>query len=149
MSVSTRARVTYEGVLEHVSTSEWAVPEAMTQLDFVRYAGASGDFNPIHLDEDHARVAGYPSVFGQGMYTAGLLSRFTTAWLGLGSTTRFGVRFKRQLFPGDELTCTGRVLSHDDSTRSVEVELAVTNQRGEVLVEGQARAVLPARPDAD
>ena len=81
----------------------------LTRQMFVRYAGASGDLNPMHYDDQLAQSAGYPSVFAQGMFSAALLAGFATDWLGAGGVRRFGVRFREQVWPGDVLTCSGNV----------------------------------------
>jgi len=110
----------------------------------VMYAGASGDFNPIHHDEEFAtRAAGYPSVFAHGMLSMGLTGRLLTDWLGDGVLREFGVRFVRQVWPGDTLTAKGTVTSIGPDGR-VAIELVTTNQRGEPVVAGDAVAVLPA-----
>lgn len=99
---------------------ESAVPESaerrfgpMTRTDFVRYAGASGDFNPIHHDDGFATAAGYPSVFGHGLLTAGLLSTFVVEWLGRAALRRFAVRYRDQVWPGDVLIARGRPAGPD------------------------------------
>lgn len=81
----------------------------VSRTDFVRYAGAGGDFNPMHHDDDFARAAGYPTVFGHGLLTAGLLSSFVADWLGLLHLRRLKVRYVDQVWPGSELVATGRV----------------------------------------
>src|SRR5918995_1789746 len=81
----------------------------ITRTDIVRYAGASGDFNPIHHDETFATGSGFPTVFSIGMYQAALLATFATDWLGADTIRRFTVRFQEQVWPGDELTCSGVV----------------------------------------
>ncbi len=129
------------------ATATWQLKEPVDRMTFVRYAGASGDFNPIHLDDEVARAAGYPSVFGQGLFSAGLLGHFATDWLGVGRVTALRVRFKRQLFPGDLLTCAGEVTGSRDDI--VDVRLVLTNQRGDVLVEGSATAAPARRGEAD
>jgi acyl dehydratase len=107
------------------------------------YAGASGDFNPIHHDETFAtKAAGYPSVFAHGMLTMGMTGRLLTDWLGDGVLTEYGVRFVRQVWPGDTLTATGTVTAVGDDG-SVEIEVTTSNQNGEPVVAGRARAVLP------
>ncbi len=117
----------------------------LTRQMFVRYAGASGDLNPMHYDDDLARSAGYPSVFGQGMLTASLLSTFATDWLGAGAIRRFAVRFREQVWPGDVLTCSGTVASiaPDGEVDRVTVDLAVRRQTGGIAVSGTADFVLP------
>jgi acyl dehydratase len=81
----------------------------MTTQMFVRYAGASGDLNPMHYDDALARSAGYPSVFSQGMHVAALLAGYAVDWLGAEGVRRFAVRFRDQVYPGDVLVCSGAV----------------------------------------
>lgn len=89
----------------------------LTRTDIVRYAGASGDFNPIHHDEAFASSAGFPTVFSIGMYQAGLLANFATDRFGPDNLRRISVRFSAQVWPGDVLTCTGSVsaVEHTDT----------------------------------
>jgi acyl dehydratase len=117
----------------------------MTRQMFVRYAGASGDLNPMHYDDDLARSAGYPSVFGQGMLTAGLLATFATDWLGADAIRRLGVRFREQVWPGDVLTCSGRIvgLVAEDHGDRVTVELTARRQTGGVAITGTAEFLIP------
>src|SRR5574338_1681476 len=90
------------------ATREQVLVENLTRTQIVQYAGASGNFNPIHHDEMFAtRAAGYPSVFAHGMLTMGLTGRLLTDWLGDGVLREFGVRFVKQVFPGDTLTARG------------------------------------------
>ncbi|ABK68368.1 maoC like domain protein [Mycobacterium avium subsp. avium 2285 (R)] len=112
---------------------------------FVRYAGASGDLNPMHYDDELARSAGYPSVFAQGMFSAALLAGFATDWLGARNVRRFGVRFREQVWPGDVLTCSGTVTAvceESDGDR-LTVELTATRQTGGVAVTGTAQFLIP------
>ena len=126
----------------------------LTRQMFVRYAGASGDLNPMHYDDQLAQSAGYPSVFAQGMFSAALLAGFATNWLGAGSVRRFGVRFREQVWPGDVLTCSGVVtaISAESGAERVSVELAATRQTGGVAITGIAEFLSPrnsAGRDAD
>ena len=74
------------------------------------YAGASGDYNPLHSDEKFAReVAGYPGIFAHGMLSMGMTGRVVTDWFDVGRVTKYGVRFVRQVWPGDTLTATAVV----------------------------------------
>ncbi|NUB92600.1 MaoC family dehydratase N-terminal domain-containing protein [Haloterrigena sp. SYSU A121-1] len=118
------------------------VVEDLERKHFVKYAGASGDFNPIHYDEPYARGAGNESVFGQGMFTAGVASRAVTDWFALESITAFGVRFQSQVFPGDTIVATGELESARAEEGVVEVALEATNQHGETLLTGSATASL-------
>lgn len=125
---------------------EAVVVENLGRTQIVQYAGASGDFNPIHHDETFATgVAGYPSVFGHGMLTMGLTARLLTDWLGDGVLADFGVRFVSQVWPGDTLTARARVRSIEPANGEVRVALEVvtTNQNGQPVVKGSATALLP------
>lgn len=118
------------------------VVDDLERKHFVKYAGASGDFNPIHYDEPYARTAGNESVFGQGMFTAGVASRVVTDWFGLESITAFGVRFQSRVFPGDTIVATGELESVCAEEGVVEVALEATTQHGETLLTGSATASL-------
>jgi acyl dehydratase len=116
----------------------------LTRQMFVRYAGASGDLNPMHYDDELARSAGYPSVFAQVMFSAALLAGFATDWLGAGSVRRFAVRFREQVWPGDVLTCSGtvtRVIPEPAADR-VSVELTAARQTGNVAIIGSAEFLI-------
>lgn len=117
----------------------------LTRTDFVRYQGASGDFNPIHHDEAFARAAGFPTVFSVGMLQAGILAAYATDWLGPEHVRRFGVRFREQVWPDDVLTCTGAVVRRyeEDGERRVDLDLTCTRQTGGVAVAGWATFVVP------
>lgn len=108
----------------------------ITRTDIVRYAGASGDFNPIHHDEGFATAAGFPTVFSMGMYQAGLLATFATDWLGAEHVRRYTVRFREQVWPDDVLTCAGTVTAVEGGLATV--ELTCTRQTGGVAVVGEA-----------
>jgi acyl dehydratase len=123
----------------------------LTTQMFVRYAGASGDLNPMHYDDVQARAAGHPSVFSQGMHQAALLAAFATDWLGARAVRRFQVRFREQVWPGDTLTCSGVVSAveqADDGGQLVTVELTCTRQTGGVAISGSADFLLPAADHA-
>src|SRR6516225_516723 len=85
----------------------------VTRTDFVRYAGAGGDFNPLHHDDEYAKGLGLPSVFGMGMWTAGLLASFVSDRVGLPNLRAFDVRFRSPVWPGDQLTLSIGVPAED------------------------------------
>jgi acyl dehydratase len=118
------------------------VVENLTRTHFVRYAGASGDFNPMHHDDTMAAKAGNPSVFGHGMLTAGLMARVLKDWFGPEALTRYQVRFSKQVWPGDTLTCTAVVTDlHDAGDHGVaDCSISVTNQNGDTCLAGTASA---------
>lgn len=119
----------------------------LTRTDLVMYAGASGDFNPMHHDEVQATAAGLPSVFGHGMFTMGLVGKAVTDYVGVGNLERFGVRFTQQTWPGETLATQVTVTRtfEEDGVHKVELECAVVNQDGAPKVQGSAVAVLPTR----
>lgn len=123
------------------------VVDELTRTNFVRYAGASGDFNPMHHDDTKATAAGFPSVFGHGMLTMGLLARALTDAFGPTALRRFRVRFSRQVWPGDRLTCSARVtgLREEGGDALADLECAVQNQAGETVVTGSATAAVARR----
>jgi acyl dehydratase len=119
----------------------------LTRIDLVKYAGASGDFNPMHTDEVSAKEAGLPSVFGHGMFTAGMLATALTDYVGVGNLKSYKVRFTKQTWPGETLTTKIRIGSkyEDGGERLVDLECEVVNQDGEAKLSGVAVAALPAR----
>ncbi|MBK5287869.1 MAG: MaoC family dehydratase N-terminal domain-containing protein [Acidimicrobiia bacterium] len=125
-----------------------AAPEVsheLTRTDLVMYAGASGDFNPMHTDEVQAQAAGLPSVFGHGMFTAGLLGHAITDYVGVGNLRNYKIRFTKQTWPGERLTTHISVLrKYEEGTeRRIDLECSVTNQNGEVKLTSVAVAALP------
>ena len=117
----------------------------LTRTDFVRYQGASGDMNPVHHDEELARAAGYPVPLGVGMFAAGVLNTWATSWLGAENVRRTRVRWNEQVWPGDVLTCSGKVARRyaEGSERRVDLDLVCTRQGGGVAMVGWATFVVP------
>jgi acyl dehydratase len=117
----------------------------VTRTDIVRYAGASGDFNPLHHDESFATAAGFPSIFSVGMFQAGLLATYVTDILGPRNIRKFTVRFVEKVWPGDVLTCNGTVMSATDESsggKRLHVELSCARSDGGIAVAGTAIFVL-------
>lgn len=120
-------------------THEAVVIENISRTHIVKYAGASGDFNPLHHDDTVATsAAGYPSVFAHGMFSMGLTGRMLTDWLGPTVLKKYGVRFTRQVWPGDTLTSKAEVTSVENGLATIRVW--TENQAGEAVVEGEAVA---------
>lgn len=95
----------------------------LSREDFVRYAEASGDDNPIHQDEEYARSQGAPTVFAMGMLAAGYLAHAVADWFGGPQhVARYKVRFTARTWPGDELVCTGKVGAIEDGVVTVTIE---------------------------
>ncbi len=122
---------------------EEVVVHDLSRTQIVQYAGASGDYNPVHTDEVFAtKVAGYPTIFAHGMLTMGLTGTMLTSWVGDGRLTSYGVRFVRQVWPGDTLTAKATVEALRSAKGQLFVDLAVStkNQNGEEVVRGRASA---------
>ncbi len=117
----------------------------LTETDFVRYQGASGDMNPIHHDTEFAQQAGFPKPFAVGMLQAGVLAGWATDWLGAANVRRFRVQWREQAWPGDVLTYSGKVVGkrEEDGQRLVDLEMAVTRQTGGTHLKGWATFVVP------
>lgn len=121
------------------------VVEDVTRVGIAKYAGASGDFNRIHVDEPFATDAGNESVFAHGMLTAGYAAHMVSDWFGLDAISRFRTRFTSRAWPGDTVTVTGEVTEKTPTAdgATVEVEFAAVNGDGEELLVGDATVDLP------
>lgn len=117
----------------------------LTRTDLVKYAGASGDFNPMHTDEVAAQKAGQPSVFGHGMFSMGLLATAITNYVGIGNLTHYKVRFARQTWPGEELATKVVVAGtrREENRDVVDLDVRLVNAQGEEKVVGEATAAVP------
>jgi acyl dehydratase len=134
--------VTYAGVA--VGDERKEEFPALTRTMFVRYAGASGDFNPMHHDDTIAAQVGNPSVFGHGMLSMGLAARVVKDWFGPEAIRRLQVRFSKQVWPGDVLTCTAVVTAkrEEGGEHLVDLDLTVANQNGDQAIFGAATAAV-------
>src|ERR1700693_5232252 len=110
----------------------------LTRADLVQYAGASGDFNPMHTDEVKAKEAGLPSVFGHGMFSAGLLGTALTNYVGAGNLRSSKVRFTKQTWPGETLTACVVVAEKRPNHAEVVLTCELVNQDGEAKIAGEA-----------
>jgi acyl dehydratase len=120
--------------LTELEPSTWKV----TREQIRAYADASGDHNPIHLDEDFARSVGLPGIIAHGMLGMAQLANFVVGYAGdHRRLRRLRCRFSGMVLPGDEITFSGRVAGGEAG--SVRLELEATNQKGErVLTKGLA-----------
>lgn len=133
-------RLVFDSVEEGASAPE--VSHTLTRTDLVMYAGASGDFNPMHTDEIAAQAAGLPSVFGHGMFSMGLLGRALTDYVGVGNLASYKVRFTKQTWPGEVLSSTITVAGKrsEGGQKLIDLTCSLANQDGEVKVAGEAVA---------
>ena len=117
----------------------------LTRSQIVMYAGASGDYNPLHSDEVFTtKIAGYPSVFAHGMLSMGATGRVLTDWFGADGLAKYGVRFVNQVWPGDTLTATATVdaVREEDGAAFADLTVSTVNQDGQPVVTGTATARL-------
>ena len=119
----------------------------ITRTQIVKYAGASGDFNPIHHDELYAIRAGNDRVFAMGMMTAGFVSRMVTDWVGDGTLRKYKIRFATRIWPGDTVTCKGKISRKfsEGGKNYVEADVFAENQMVEKAVIGSIVAELPGK----
>ncbi|MGP3971062.1 MaoC family dehydratase [Streptomyces sp. 6N223] len=139
------ARIAYADVEAGAELPARTFP--VNRATLVRYAGASGDFNPIHWNERFAREVGLPDVIAHGMFTMAEAARVVTDWTGdPGAVVEYGVRFtKPVVVPDDDagalIEVTGKVTAKlDDDARTVRVDLTARSAGEKVL--GAARAVV-------
>ncbi|HEY4852223.1 MAG TPA: MaoC/PaaZ C-terminal domain-containing protein [Streptosporangiaceae bacterium] len=122
-------------------TFETKVVDDLKRTQIVQYAGASGDYNPLHTDEIYAtKIAGYPTVFAHGMLTMGLTGRALAELVGTDRLLRFGVRFTAQVWPGETLTVAVTIdrLDDRDGTAVAELSVSTVNADGREVVSGYA-----------
>ena len=119
----------------------------LTRTDFVRYAGASGDFHPIHHDEAFAAQAGAESVFGTGLLHGGMLGAHLARWVGPANVRSFTLRFLARVWPGDGLELSGAVeeVVHVAGDAYAVVGLEATSSRGDVVARARATVTIAAR----
>lgn len=126
-----------------------ALPERVKppidRLQLALYAGASSDYNPIHLDDDAARAGGLPGVIGHGMLSMAFLGQLLTGWVPQRQLRGFSARFVAMTAPGDVVTCRGTVAARGevDGEARVELELSAVTQDGRQVLVGSASVALP------
>jgi acyl dehydratase len=127
------------------------LPSRSNRIDraqLVRYAGASGDFNPLHWNEEFARSVGFPSVIAHGMFNMALVARVVSDWTGDPGVLRsIRVQFRKEVLPDENLVAKGRVAGKEETDRTVRVELRAELERDgrkiQAIKNGEAVVELP------
>jgi len=118
------------------------LPELRTKpiehMTLVRYAGASGDFNPIHTDPAFAEKVGLGGTIAHGMFTMAQIGRMVSGWVNPLQIREFGVKFKAMAKPGQTLICKGTVKKkkEEDGKKLVTVSVEAADENGEVKAAG-------------
>jgi acyl dehydratase len=128
---------------DHLSSFNLTV----TRTHIVKYAGAGGDFYPVHHDEEFAKAAGLPTIFAMGLMHGGMLSRLVTDWAGGFRVKRYKLRFTGMVWPHDTLKFSGRVarIYQENGQNLVNCDLSVINQNDEPVIIGEATVSLPCK----
>ncbi|WP_249869690.1 MaoC/PaaZ C-terminal domain-containing protein [Oceanobacillus saliphilus] len=117
--------------------------EEITRIQLVKYAGASGDFNPLHTVEEAGEQAG-TGIIAHGMLIMGMTAQGITSWIPRKYVKKLNVRFKKMTFPGEVIQISGRVLEKKEN-KLVVCEVFAKNSEGEVKVSGTFEAILPSK----
>lgn len=107
----------------------------VSRLDLIKYAGASGDFNPIHTIDEAAEKAGLPGIIAHGMWTMGNLGKLFTPYVGEGFIEKFSVRFAGMVFLDDRLTLSATLKEAQGARQTYEA--VVANQDGGKVIKGE------------
>jgi acyl dehydratase len=114
----------------HVGDPIPALARTVIREDVRAYADASGDQNPLHQDDDVARMAGFSGIIAHGMFTMGHLGACVATWAGdPANVVRLSAQFRAPVFMGEQIVAGGRVRSLDEETHTAVVELWVTVER--------------------
>ena len=119
----------------------------ITHLQLVRYAGASGDFNPLHTDPKIGEMIGTGGIIAHGMLIMGFVGRLVSDYVGPAALRKFGVRFKGMTHLDDVITCTGTITEKYEAEGEARItgKVQAEDQNGDVKVAGTFVAVLPKR----
>ena len=119
----------------------------LSRTQIVQYAGTSGDYNPLHSDEIFTtQIAGYQSVFANGMLSMGMTGRMLTNYVGDGRLTAYGVRFTAQVFPGATLTASATIdaIREENGEHFIDLSVSTQDSEGVEVIKGQASARVDA-----
>lgn len=122
------------------------VKDPINKVQLLKYAGASGDYNLIHIDIETAKAVGLPGIIAHGMLSMGFLGQYLAGIAGPEAVKRLKVRFQSMVFLGDVLTCRAKVKEirpeADGSRAVVTVDVWAENQDGTKVTAGEGEIVL-------
>ncbi len=148
--MTTNAQVPAKVYYEDVQVGD-AVPKlvkpALTHIQLVRYAGASGDFNPLHTDPKFGEMVGTGGIISHGMLIMGFVGQMLSDYVGPTALRKFGVRFKGMTRLDDVITCTGTITEKNEveGVGIIAGKVQAADQNGDVKVSGTFVAALPRR----
>lgn len=121
------------------------VTAPVTHLQLVRYAGASGDFNPLHTDPKIGEMIGTGGIIAHGMLIMGFVGQMLSDYIGPQALKKFGVRFKGMTHLDDEITCTGTITEkyEENGEGRIAGKVQAADQTGDIKVTGTFVAALP------
>lgn len=124
------------------------VKPPVTHLQLVRYAGASGDFNPLHTDPKIGELIGVGGIIAHGMLIMGFAGQLLSDYVGPTALRKFSVRFKGMTHLDDVITCTGTITEkyEADGEARIAGKVQAADQNGDVKLTGTFVAALPHRP---
>ncbi|HEX9132669.1 MAG TPA: MaoC/PaaZ C-terminal domain-containing protein [Ktedonobacteraceae bacterium] len=123
------------------------VKSPVSHLQLVRYAGASGDFNPLHTDPKIGEFIGIGGIIAHGMLIMGFVGQMLSDYVGPTALRKFDVRFKGMTRLDDVITCTGTITEKQETDGEARIlgKVQATDQNGDVKVAGTFVAALPRR----
>ncbi len=116
----------------------------ITRTQLALFAGASGDHNPIHLDDEEARKGGLPGVIAHGMLNMAYLGQLLSGFVAQSSIRAFSARFVAMAVPGDSITCRGEVAAkrRDGGENLLDLKIVAVNQKDQIVLDGAATIAL-------
>ncbi|TMD64050.1 MAG: dehydratase [Chloroflexi bacterium] len=145
-NAQTPAKLYYEDVQVGDTMPELVKP-ALSHIQLVRYAGASGDFNPLHTDPKFGEMVGTGGIIAHGMLIMGFVGQLLSDYVGPAALRKFGVRFRGMTRLDDVITCTGTITEkyEADGEGRIAGKVQAVDQNGDVKVSGTFVAALPRR----
>jgi 3-hydroxybutyryl-CoA dehydratase len=122
-----------------------SVSKTISEWDVYTFAGLTGDYNPVHINTEFAKDSMFGQRIAHGMLTASFISTILGTTLPGVNTIYLSqeLKFKKPVFYGDTITAEVEVLEKDDNRRTLDLKTVVINQKGDQVIEGKAKVMLP------